>query len=94
MLVIRAQDGAMSWILVNKAILHAIKLENRAFELFATGLATEYSDVIMGLSAMDGVSYRTMRCLADKIFAQETARWDDVGVVKLHYCFATDAICS
>ena len=84
----------MSWIVVNEAILHAIKLENRAFELFATGLATEYSDAITGLSAMDAVGYRTTRCLADKIFAQEAARRDDVGVVKLHDCFATDAVCS
>ncbi|KAH9075562.1 thiolase-like protein [Lactarius deliciosus] len=57
-----------------------------------TGLATDYLDAFAGRSAIDTVGYGMTRHLADKIFAQAGASWDDVGVVELHDCFAANEL--
>ncbi|KAH9172851.1 thiolase-like protein [Lactarius sanguifluus] len=79
-------------ILANEVFGHTNRLENQAIELVATGLATDYLDAFAGRSAMDTVGSGITRRLADEIFAQAGASWDDIGVIELHDCFAVNEL--
>ena len=70
--------------------MHDYKREDQAIELVPTGLWTDYPNGFAGCSAIETVGFRMVQRPADKIFAQAGASRDDVGVVELHDCFATD----
>ena len=90
MLIVPVQDGAACCIFANKSFVHDNKLENQAIELVVTGLGTNYPDVFAGHSAIETVGYKMTQRLADEIFAQAGASWDDVGVVELYDCFTAN----
>ncbi|KAF9027217.1 sterol carrier protein 2 [Hymenopellis radicata] len=73
-------DGAACCIVADEAFVRKHGLENQAIEIVASA------------DAMDVVGYGMSRACADKVFAEANASREDVGVVELHDCFASNEL--
>ena len=77
--------------------MHAHKLENQAIEIVAQALETDRPATFESGSAMEVVGYGMTKRCADKVFAQAGFApgrgRDEVGVVELHDCFASNEAC-
>ena len=77
--------------------MHAHKLENQAIEIVAQALETDHPAAFESTSVMEVAGYGMTKRCADKVFAQAgfaSGRGrDEVGVVELHDCFASNEAC-
>lgn len=83
-------------ILASEDFVHAHGLENQAIEIIGQHLATDLPSTFEGKSAMELVGYSMTKDAADKAFAKagfkEGEGRDQVGVVELHDCFASNEV--
>ncbi|KAF8887497.1 sterol carrier protein 2 [Mucidula mucida] len=84
-------DGAACCIVADEAFVKKHGLENQAIEIVASALMTDTPSAYKG-DAMDIVGYGMSRKCADKVFQEANASRDDVGVVELHDCFASNEL--
>lgn len=77
--------------------MHAHHLENQAIEIIAQALETDRPTTFESGSVMEVAGYSMTKRCADKVFAQAGfvpgQGRDEVGVVELHDCFATNEAC-
>jgi sterol carrier protein 2 len=89
-------DGAAACVVASEEFVHAHGLENQAIEIVAQALTTDGASTFEGRSAMDIVGYEMSKTCADKVFKDagfgEGEGRDQVGVVELHDCFATNEL--
>lgn len=82
---------------MSEDFVHAHKLENQAIEIVAQALETDNPATFESGSAMEVAGYGMSKRCADKVFAQAGFApgqgRDEVGVVELHDCFATNEAC-
>ena len=90
------QDGAACCIVASEAFVHKYQLENQAIEIVAQALVTDDPSTFESKSAMNIAGYGMSKACADKIFAeagfQNGEGRDEVGVVELHDCFASNEV--
>ncbi|KAI0700446.1 thiolase-like protein [Cytidiella melzeri] len=89
-------DGAGCCIVASEAFVHQHKLENQAIEIVAQALVTDDPSTFESKSAMNVAGYGMTKICADKIFADAGFHpgegRDEVGVVELHDCFASNEL--
>ncbi len=78
--------------------MHKYQLENQAIEIVAQALVTDDPSTFESKSAMNVAGYGMSKACADKIFTeagfQPGEGRDEVGVVELHDCFASNEVCA
>ncbi|KAI0809210.1 thiolase-like protein [Irpex lacteus] len=89
-------DGAACCIVASEAFVHKYQLENQAIEIVAQALVTDDPSTFESKSAMNVAGYGMSKVCADKIFTeagfQPGEGRDQVGVVELHDCFASNEL--
>ncbi|TRM60699.1 thiolase-like protein [Schizophyllum amplum] len=85
-------DGAACCIVASEDFVRAHALENQAIEIVAQALTTDGPATFETDSAMELVGYSMTKACADKVFKAAGASRDEVGVVELHDCFASNEL--
>ena len=90
------KDGAACCIIASEDFIHQHGLENQAIEIVGNALVTDGIETFETRSAMEVVGFAmTQRC-ADEVFSQagfpKGEGRDQVAVVELHDCFATNEV--
>ncbi|TCD62938.1 hypothetical protein EIP91_006201 [Steccherinum ochraceum] len=89
-------DGAACCIVASEDFVHKHNLENQAIEIVAQALTTDDPSTMESNSHMNLVGYNITKNGADEIFAKagfEPGQGrDQVGVVELHDCFASNEL--
>ena len=92
------QDGAACCIIASEDFVHACKLENQAIEIIGNALVTDGVETFEARTAVELVGFSMTRRCADEVFSQagfsEGGGRDQVAVVELHDCFASNEVSS
>ncbi len=88
-------DGAACAILCSEAFVVAHGLQGQAVEIVGQAMATDYASAFEGgreRTCIDVVGYEMAKNCAEKVYQQAGLSPDDVQVVELHDCFATNEL--
>lgn len=92
------QDGAACCIIASEHFLHKHGLENQAIEIAGNALVTDGVETFETRTAVELVGFSMVRRCADEVFSQAGFRRgegrDQVAVVELHDCFASNEVSS
>ena len=90
------QDGAACCIVASEDFVHKHNLENQAIEIVSQALGTDDPSTLESKSHMNLVGYNITKNCAEEIFAKAGfgpgQGRDEVGVVELHDCFASNEV--
>ena len=92
------QDGAACCIIASEDFVHRHELENQAIEVVGNALVTDGVETFERRSAMELVGFSMTRRCADEVFSQagfpKGEGRDQVAVIELHDCFASNEVSS
>lgn len=92
------QDGAACCIIASEDFVHQRGLENQAIEIAGNALVTDGVETFKARTAVELVGFSMTRRCADEVFSQagflEGEGRDQVAVVELHDCFASNEVSS
>ncbi len=85
-------DGAGAAIIASEAFVKEHGLEDQAIEIIGQSMVTDLETTFSKNSMISLVGADMSRLAADKVYAQSGLTADDVDVIELHDCFATNEL--